>query len=144
MLALILIASFAIDRIVTALLFLLSFIHKFPAAGATTGGRQSTDTKLYNLLYFGLAALLSALVIAFWGPLTVLPSLRMHDPIFDQTGNRIFSLDSILTLIILVGGADRIAALLDSKLGVGAPKASTTPLVVEGRITLEDKEPTKN
>jgi hypothetical protein len=116
---LILIASFAIDRIVTAILFLLSFAGLAPDA--------ATEKK-YKLMYFVLAGGFGIGVLAIWGQIRVLKLLGLTaDP----------WLDTFLTGIVLVGGADRIASLIKLP-GGGDPKPAPQPIEITGKLVLED------
>ncbi len=145
MLALILIASFIIDRVVTGILFLLSLNNRFRTLVASTGsGEQNGADRKYKLLYFLLATVLGILFVMTWGQLSVLASLQPSNPgpVYDLSKGFKLSLDTLLTLIILVGGADRIGALLTSTVGRGSKEASGD-LVVTGKLTLVDKETTK-
>ncbi len=118
--ALILIASFAIDRIVTALLFLLSFVRLVPEAAA--------DERKYKLIYFGLAGLLGTVVLAHYGQVRVLTALGIRiEPL----------IDTILTGIVLVGGADRIAELLKPP-GAESQKEESQPIEITGKLILEE------
>ncbi len=135
MLAAILIASFAIDRIVTGIMYLLpSFLKSFPDPAKST-----QDADRYKLIYFCLAAVLSVLVIAFWGPFGILEALGLPDPLKNASHPRL-SIDGILTLIVLIGGADRISGSLESRLGSTADTTTVEPIKISGTITLKDKE----
>ena len=127
---LILIASFAIDRIVTALLFLLSFVSSSmdPASIEPAGARARAE-KQYKLLYVVVAGVLAIFVLAYYGGVRILSALGIAtDPL----------LDTILTGIVLVGGSDRIAALLKLSGGAGLEPPAPPPIQITGRVTLED------
>jgi hypothetical protein len=128
--ALILIASFAIDRIVTATMFVLSFA--FPALdpGSIEGpGARASAEKLYKLVYVTIAGVLALVVVAHYGGVRILSALGMaSDPM----------LDTILTGIVLVGGSDRIAGLLKLPGAPDAERAAPPPIQITGRLTLED------
>ena len=92
----------------------------------------------YKLAYFTLACLL-ALAVYFYGNLSVFTALGFPP-------NRIF--DALLTMLVLVGGSDRVAALLKapdaarlSKPVAPAPIqiAGTVTLIGEGEAALEKK-----
>ena len=127
--ALILIASFAIDRIVTAALFLLSFVIPWLDPGSVESlGARARAEKLYKLVYVTIAGVLAVGVVAQYGGIRLLSALGMaSDPL----------LDTLLTGIVLVGGSDRIAALLKLP---GAPDAERAPppIQITGKLTLED------
>ena len=118
--ALILIASFAIDRVVTAVLFLLAWAGWAPDPVA--------DERKYKLIYYLLGGALGIFVLAHFGQVRVLTALGIK---IDQY------LDTTLTGIVLVGGADRIAGLL--KAPSGAPQnAAPQPMVITGKLVLEE------
>jgi hypothetical protein len=117
--ALILIGSFAIDRIVTAVMFLLSFVHLAPEPSAD---------RPYKLMYYSIATVLAA-VILYYGHLRVLSAMKIEiDPIVDM----------LITGIVLIGGADSIAGLLKVPAGAAAPAAPPPPVQVTGKLTLDD------
>jgi hypothetical protein len=133
--ALILIASFAIDRIVTATLFLLSFLIPSldPGSIESLGARMRAE-KVYKLVYVTTAAVLAVGVVAHYGGVRILAALGMApDPV----------LDTILTGIVLVGGSDRIAALLKLPGASDAERAAPPPIQITGRLTLEDSTTAK-
>jgi hypothetical protein len=133
--ALILIASFAIDRIVTATLFLLSFvIPSLDPAGIEGLGARARAEKVYKLVYVTIAGVLAVGVVAHYGGVRLLSALGLApDPV----------LDTILTGIVLVGGSDRIAALLKLPGAAEAEHAAPPPIQITGRLTLEDGTTTK-
>jgi hypothetical protein len=118
--ALILIASFAIDRVVTAILFLLNWAGWVPD--------PTVDERKYKLIYFLLGGLLGIFVLAHFGKVRVMTALGIPiDPY----------LDTALTGIVLVGGADRIAGLLKAP-GVEPPREHPQPMVISGKLVLEE------
>lgn len=128
--AMIVIASFAIDRIVTATLFMLSFVA--PSLDPDTVDapiRRKRAERLQRLLYVVLAGLLGILVVAKFGNVRILSALGIEaDPV----------LDIILTGIILVGGSERIAAVLQAPGAPGVEKPSPPPIQITGTLTLEE------
>lgn len=135
-LALIMIASFAIDRIVSAVLFLLSFIPGFPDPGAAVGPQQlAYAQKLYRLCYFSLAGVLGVLVMAAWAQVRVLSALGVP-------ADRVT--DIVITGIVLMGGADRIASVLKTPGASGVQKtAEAEPVRVTGTLVVEEESPRK-
>ena len=119
--ALILILSFAIDRVVTAVLFLAAWAGLAPEAAA--------DDRKYKLIYFCLGGVLGIFVLAHFGQVRLMTALGIN---IDQY------LDTVLTGIVLVGGADRIAGLLKAPGGGGAPKETPPPMVISGKLVLEE------
>jgi hypothetical protein len=131
----VLIASFAIDRIVTAVLFLLSFVGAAPdpASAADAAARASAERK-YKLLYFTLAGALGVLVLGFYGQMRILSALGLPtNPV----------LDTVLTGIVLMGGADRIAAFLKVPGAAEAEQPAAQPIQITGTLKLEEGTPKK-
>lgn len=136
--AVILILSFAINRIATGLLFLLSFIGPW-ARFLPEAALQSTDQlrieaeKRRKLAYFAIAGILAVGVFAGYGTVRILsvsgfPSIN---PV----------LDVILTGLILVAGSERIADLLKTSTTTGSvlpgtSRVETKPVEVTGTLTL--------
>ena len=134
--AVVVIASFAIDRIVRGFLFLLSFwgrwanvFHDPDDPASTHAGR-----KTYRLMYFLLAGVLGLIALGWYGKVRILTALGFQgvDPI----------LDTVITGLLLVGGAERTGALLK---GVGAgglasaaPSPPAQPIEITGTLVLDD------
>ncbi|HSB10271.1 MAG TPA: hypothetical protein VLM38_12360 [Blastocatellia bacterium] len=118
--ALVFLASFAIDRIVTAILFLASFVGK----GEREGARAE---RLRKLVYFVLAGILSVAVLVL-GNIRILRTMGVPD------ANPL--LDALLTGLILMGGAEQLSGVLH------APSEPATehekPIQVTGSLTIED------
>jgi len=119
----ILIASFAIDRMTGALLFVVkALIKKFP---------EPTESR-YKFTYFGVAAAF-AIAILFGFDLRALDAVGIH-------GHPYF--DFLVTGIVLVGGAEKISSVLkpaDAGSGasvMGAPREPT----ISGKLILEGVE----
>ncbi|SRR5713101_2058239 len=128
-LVLILVLSFAIDRLVKAVLFLLSFsILQDPRTIEDPGGRIKAE-KRQTLLYFALAGFLGLIVVAFYGDVRVLKALGYEA----KKG-----LDAIVTGIVLMGGSEFIGKLIDlSGVGRGAGESKAQPIEITGKLVLE-------
>lgn len=144
--AVILIASFAIDRIVTGFLFLLSFNKRWARvisepvratkkdeadsdAGETAASRTLAE-KRYKLVYYTLAFILGGVVLAVFGKVTIFRAIGFKEAPF--------LLDCVMTGLILVAGADRVAALLKSVGGASdLDRAGPQPIEITGKLTLE-------
>ena len=138
--AALLIASFAIDRIVAGILFLLSFSgawnRRFPEPQLVKDDelRYKAEKKL-KLMRTVLSALIALPLLAWYGEVRILAAVGF------ETVNPI--LDQVLTGFILIGGADRIGEVL--KWGgiqgghAGAPEkgAAQQPIEITGKLTLE-------
>src|SRR5438093_9834667 len=98
--AMIVIISFAIDRIVTATLFVLSLVApSFDPDTVDVPTRRKRAERIQRPLYVVLAGLLGIFVVARYGNVRILSALGI------ETDSM---LDIILTGIILVEGSDRI------------------------------------
>ena len=134
--AVVLIASFAIDRIVTGILFLLGFLgawkRRFPDPSLQEDPAARADAeKRQKLLYFCLAGLLSIPLLAGLGKVRILAAVGFQtDPIFDI----------IVTGLILMGGSDRVAELLKMH-GGGVEKSEPRPITINGKLVLEGGGP---
>lgn len=127
MVAAIVIAAFAIDRTVTAVLFLLSFRWKWADPGSVEATVRTQAEKSYKLIYFVLACIL-ALVVFVFGNLSIFSALGFPP-------HRLA--DAFLTTLVLVAGSDRVAAQLKvPDAGGGASKAADEPIQISGTVTL--------
>lgn len=130
MVAMILIASFAIDRIVTAVTFFLSLLNVTAEASLIDDRAQrATAEKKNKLLYFAFALGLAGVFLAFYTNVRILYALSI------PVANRL--LDTILTGIVLVGGADRIAGVLKVP-ATPAAASAPQPIQVTGTLKLEE------
>ena len=132
--AVILIASFAIDRIVTGLLFLLPFLKQWerafpdPVTVNDTLERVRAERK-QKLVYFILAGLLGV-VVCWFGKLRMFSALGFPDM------PQVF--DILASALILTAGSDRIAALLNLPGAVEGEKTVTRPIEITGKLVLEN------
>ena len=131
--AAILIASFAIDRLVTGTLFVLSFSKAFnrlfpDPALAQDAPTHSAAEKKRTLLYFILAGLVALGIVVGYGNVSILAAVGF------STINP--KLDRILTGLVLIGGAERIADILKWGVGGGVQRASreSQPLEITGKL----------
>ena len=138
-LAVIVIASFAIDRITTGALFVLSFIPAwvrwFPDPQLIVKKDEiarARAEKQQKLLYFGVAALLALPLLGWFGGVRIFSVIGFPqiDPV----------LDTVVTGLILVAGSDRIAGLLKTA-GVtdAAAKTESQPIQITGKLVLEEE-----
>ena len=132
--AVILIASFGIERIVTGLLLLLSLLKPWsrlvpdPASAEDAVGRSEAERK-QKVAFFVFAGILGDLVLAYFGEVRIFRALG-----FINT-NEI--LDSIMTGLILVAGADHIGPILKLSGAPGGEKPAERPIEITGRLILE-------
>lgn len=123
--ALVLIASFAIDRIVTAVMFLAMLT---PILHEPTPGDVRAQ-KIHKLIYFVLAGTIGVVVLAYHGNLRILHAMGVEGitP----------AVDAIVTGLLLMGGAERLSGVIQP----GAKEKSEptpVPIVVTGTLTLDD------
>ena len=119
----VLIASFAVDRMTGSLLFVVkALIAKFP---------EPTESR-YKFIYFGLAAAFSVAIL-FGFDLRALDAMGIHGhPYFDL----------LVTGIVLVGGAEKISTVLkpaDTGSAASIGGASREP-TISGKLILEGVE----
>ena len=150
--ALILIASFALDRIVTGILFLLSYRKdwrkRFPdPASMPPGETQVEAARKYKLLYGSIAAFLGVVVIAGYLKIRLLELMGLItlDPVPAPPATAPFPtkqiFDALITGLLLTGGAERVAEILKMMSGgSGEAKSQSKPVEITGRLVLE-KEP---
>ena len=130
------VASFAIDRIVTAIVFLFSMLGVVEDPGAAAA--PAAAAKRSQLVYYLLSAVLVALFLWSYPEVGILSTLGFVPPAAPGAAGRGL-VDTLLTFIVLVGGADRVSAFL--KPGKEAPeKAPPQPLEVTGRLVLEEPD----
>lgn len=134
--ALVILFSFAIERIVTGLLFCLAWFGWFDPAGEKGEEPEDRDKRhrlrTASAIYFALAAAgAGGILWAFQltGILTIL-GLKAEN----------HWLDSVLTVLVLACGADRLADTMKTH-GMGRPAAAKAPdptLVVTGTLHFDE------
>ncbi|HXT19640.1 MAG TPA: hypothetical protein VN923_02710, partial [Thermoanaerobaculia bacterium] len=133
-LALLVLASFVIERVVSGVLFVLPTLRLLPdlAQLEEPAARARTERR-HTYFRFFLSAALAAVILWQW------PSLRIL-ALFSQLSAAVPPwLDPVVTWVVLMGGADRIAALVKLPGGGSAPaKREEPPIEVRGRLTLDD------
>jgi uncharacterized membrane protein YqaE (UPF0057 family) len=129
--AVLLIAAFAIDRIVTAILFLLGFIPAW--------NRTFLDDKRAKLIYFAFAAIFSAgVVVALSGMRTVDATGQAGSGILYALGFKQHWIDVVLTMLIIMGGAERISEVLKNIDASKAVSEKPAPIEITGKLTLDE------
>ena len=123
--AVLIVSSFAVDRFASAILFVMNYFR----IGKDGPARPPTEKQAANqtLLYFFLGSLLAGYVVLTYPVALVMKTLNF-DPYYP-------ALDYLVSVAVILGGADRIAAL-------GQPKAlpcpsPAQPLEIKGRVFLE-------
>ena len=134
MLVVLFVVSFALDRIVTGILFVLSWVQPWarlvpdPRTVKLTEDRVAAERRS-QLAYFAIAAVLAILVLGIWGDVRLFKGLNQSIPA---------PLDVLVTAVILIGGSEFVGKLLQFG-GVGsAEAASSTPVEITGRLIIED------
>jgi hypothetical protein len=168
--ALVLIASFAIDRVVNGLMFLLGFNKKWaqwcpdPKLIDEAAPRIAAERR-QKLVYFILAGFFGMIVLAGLGHVRILTAMGLRpEPAVvtsvpaTPTGpspspspvagaklgisQSLFSLlDIIFTGLLLMGGADSISRVLKLPGIPGAESPSPRPIEITGKLTLEERGP---
>jgi len=140
--AVVLIASFAIDRIVAGCLFALSLSKAWdrrfpdPSSIADESDRRRAEKK-QKVVYFILAATLGVVVLAWLGNIRILSAVLHSSGSTQPTVNPI--LDTIVTGLLLTGGADRLAQFLKAPGEAGAQKGESKPIQITGKLVLDDE-----
>ncbi len=131
--ALIVLAAFAVDRIVSAMLFLLLYIHILPDPGAKSGPDQIAAERTYKLVYFIASLILVAVVLQMFSSIRILAAmgLRADSPLLDE----------LLTGIVLLGGTERLGAWMQPGETESGTLSTEQPIQVTGRLTLDDHRP---
>jgi hypothetical protein len=126
LLAALTIAAFAIDRTVAALFFLLSFFWHSADPSSLQGEARTKAERSSKLAYVTVAGVL-ALCAWYFGHLSVFTVLKFPSNRF---------LDAFVTVLVLVGGSDRISELLKVPEGGKLSKPEPEPIRIAGTVTL--------
>jgi len=131
--ALIALAAFAVDRIVSALLFTLLYIHVLADPDAKSGSDQIAAARTYKLAYFIASLILVVLLLQSFSSIRILAAmgLRGDAPLLDE----------ILTGIVLLGGTERLGEWMKSDGAESGAASTEQPIQVTGKLTLDDKRP---
>jgi hypothetical protein len=132
-LTIILIASFAIDRLVTGLFFLLAFSDDLrPLVLEDPARPDGRAARARRLIY--------AIVAGYLGIVVVAGILKVH--LFEMAAPADAKpnafLDTVLTGMILAAGADRLSEIVKSFGGDGGARhAPEKPIEITGKLILE-------
>ncbi|HWZ84314.1 MAG TPA: hypothetical protein VNW47_16920 [Terriglobales bacterium] len=128
-------AAFAVERVTTGILFLLScwspWRSEYPDPESLTDpDKIARARRKSKLAYFVLASAL-VLVVVKWSPeIRILHALNLEaSPV----------LDVALTCLVLIAGSDRIGDFLKGD-GGGASEKSSKPVEIVGRVQLIEPE----
>jgi len=130
--ALVLLLSFAIDRVVSFLLFALSYSERWRARFPDPAGLEDPTEKLdaqrrQKGAYFALAATFSIVLLGIVG-----------QGVLGQLGFQVGRLDTFLTALVLMGGAEQVAKFSGTLGASASPVVSEPPVRVSGTLTLEE------
>lgn len=130
--AFVLLLSFAIDRVVTGILFVLSWFewwrHLCPDPAEVTEPREvAAAERAQKTAYFALAAAFSLLLLQVVG-----------SGLLSRLGMQAGKLDFFLSALIVMGGAERVSAFSNSLQPAGGTVVSEPPLKITGTLTLEE------
>lgn len=128
--AVLIIAAFAIDRIVAGMLFVIGFCGKRAQAISDPAVADAKSVRLRKLVYFLMAAALCTVV------LIELPGFRVLSGLGYPANSTI---DALITALIMLGGADRMSDLV-GKLPEAGPRlrSDAKPVEVTGKVVLEE------
>lgn len=141
---LILFISFAIDRITTGLMFVLSlmpFWHKYfhestPEANAKNG----TDSeKLYRVFYFIIATFLAIIAIMYFNMSVIREDdSSTHIGVLFALGMKDISLtvDTVVTALVLVASSDFLGRLIEKSGAYDKTELQGQTIQVKGELTL--------
>src|SRR6266404_437286 len=128
-------AAFAVERVTTGILFLLSFwgigwADYLDPTGLTDPKKIASAKSKSKLAYFVLASALVLVVVKFSPEIRILHALNL-----DASP----ALDIALTCLVLVAGSDRIGDFLKGE-GSGGARQSSRPVEIVGRVQLIEPE----
>src|SRR5262249_41977949 len=132
--ALMALAAFAVERVTSGLLYLLSLWKRwdaaFPDPEEISNPAESARARRHLLAaYFLIAGALVLIVVSLSSQIRILTALEMQAPIL---------LDIGLTCLVLVAGSDRIGEFLKGD-GAGAERVSK-PVEIVGRVQIMDND----
>jgi len=137
-LALLLLSSFVIERIVSGALFVLPTLGVLPdLAQVDSKTARAAAQRKYTYVRVFLSGALVAALLAQWKTLSVLG-------LFSQLSGQVPPwLDPTVTWVVLMGGADRIAAFVKLPAGTAPEPQADPPIQVAGTLVLDDHRAAK-
>ena len=139
-LVLILILSFALERVVKAFLFLLSYV---PIWCRFAPDPRMIDNVIERIRAEKKQKLIYTLIVAILGGIlvNVYPDIRLIQNLVGETTNPY--LDMIVTVIVLLAGSDIVGRLLNisgiGEMDTGAASTRSEPIEITGKLILEDQ-----
>lgn len=131
--AFVLLLAFAVDRVTTGLLFVLSYIEAWRRVcpdplDVEEGPARRAAEKRAKFIYFCIAGVLSGAILALVG-----------GGVLHNVGFQEGPLDTLLTLLILMGGSERVSAFVGAAgLGGGEKASPPPPVEIRGRLIIEE------
>jgi len=130
--AFVLLLSFAIDRLVSGVLFFLSMSASWrrwcpPPETVSDPVERMAAERTQKAVYFVFAGVFSAIVLVLVG-----------SGILHEVGFKEGSLDMFLTGLILMGGAERVSVFSESLGSSASPAVSEPPVQIKGTLMLEE------
>jgi len=130
--ALVLLLAFAIDRVVSFVLFALSnskrWRKRFPDPALFEDAARKLEAKRrQKAAYYGLAGVFSVALLAF-----------VQHGFLGQLGFDVGQLDTFLSALVLMGGAEQVAKFSGTLGASDAPVVSESPVQISGTLTLEE------
>lgn len=132
--ALLALVAFAIDRVVSALLFFLIYVRVLSDPQRGKGEARIAAEKTYKLVYFVVALILVFVVLKMYTSIRILAAMgsTTEAPLLDE----------FLTGVVLLGGSDRLGEWLSREAPAIAEEESPPPVKVTGTLTLDDRRST--
>lgn len=129
--ALLALVAFAIDRVVSALLFILIYVRVLSDPQRGKGEARIAAERTHKLVYFVVATILVVIVIKMYSSIRILAAMgsTTDAPLLDE----------FLTGVVLLGGSDRLGEWLSPGAPATAEEESPPPVKVTGTLTLDDR-----
>lgn len=145
--ALMLFISFAIDRITTGLMFVLSFMPFWPKyvhdSTSESGTKNGTDSeKLYRVFYFVIATFLAIIAMMYVNMKVILMSDSTPPPshigVLIALGMKKidWAVDSVVTALVLVASSDFLGRLIEKSGAYDKTEVQSQTIQVTGELNL--------
>jgi uncharacterized membrane protein len=122
---LIVFVSFAIDRIASASIYLLATVQVFTTHKDAV--ESARGLRVQSILYYVIALVLAWAFIQRFPSALILSSLKVATSGPDW-------MDKLVTIIVLVGGADRFASVFQSGHKTATAESRDKPIEITGRV----------
>lgn len=137
--AMVVVAAFAIERVTTALFFLLSFVPQWNEAmpDPTTETEPAVQASLRRRAQLATALVTGALALLVVWQFDIRILDALHFP------NATATLDRLFSAVVLMGGSAQIGELLKGSKGAALPTKPPEPIRVTGTLVLEEPASTR-